>query len=241
VHAFGTPLHAREALGKMSASLDSEAIQVYKICHLQLKAPAAPNKGGSVMRRIHTRLFAFLCFFLLYIGSVWVVRADSVVITFTNPTQTLVAGSVGTFSGSLTNVTASPVTISGSLLTIVGQFDGTLVVLSFEDVYFNLVSPLGNGPLTLAAGESTGVIPIFRVNLSSAFGGPSPMIVNGLFIVSHGDVFDPLNELGRASWSITVLPNPNAEAIPEPATALLLGSGLLGLATRMYRKFRAEN
>jgi PEP-CTERM motif len=195
------------------------------------------------MPRIHTRLFAFLCFFTLYIGSSSVVRADTVVITFTNPTQTLVAGSSGTFSGSLTNVTASPVTISGTLLTFTpgSDFPGTLIGLNFEDAYLDLVSPLGNGPLTLAPGESTGVIPMFRFDLNPAFGGPSPVIVNGLFIVSQGDVFVPANELGRASWSITVLPNPNAEEIPEPATALLLGSGLFGLATRMYRKFRAEN
>ena len=191
------------------------------------------------MRRAIKLLLASLSFTFLYLGSTSIARADPVVITFTNPTQTLVAGSSGSFSGSLTNISSSPVTVSGSLInftTIVGEFQGTLIVLNFENAFLNLVSPLSGGPLTLAPGESTGVIPIFRFDLSPSFGGPSPVTFNGLFTVSQGDVFIPANQLGRASWSIMVLSNPNASAVPEPATVLLFGTSLVGMAVKLYRK-----
>jgi hypothetical protein len=193
------------------------------------------------MRRVTKLLFASLTFTFLYAGSTSIAHADPVVITFTNPTQTVVGGSTGSFSASLTNTSSSPVTISGSLLTIniVGEFEGTLISLFFENSYSNLVNPATGGPLVLAPGESTGVIPIFRFQTSGFFAGPNSAIASGLFIVSEGDVFIPANERGRAIWSVTILPNPNP--IPEPATALLLGTSLVGLAAKVYRKRRRQN
>jgi len=191
------------------------------------------------MRRVVKFLLASLSFTFLFAGSSSIAQADPVVITFTDPNQTLVAGNTGIFSGSLTNVSASPVTLSGSLIsftTVVGEFEGTLIVLNYADPFLALVSPLSGGPVTLAPGESTGVIPIFTYNTSGFFGGPSTVTFNGLFTVSQGDVFIPANQLGVASWSVTVLPNPNP--IPEPTTAILLGTSLLGMAAKLYRKRR---
>ncbi len=193
------------------------------------------------MRRTKKLLLAFLSFTFLYLGSTSVAQADPVVITFTNPTQTLIGGSTALFSGSLTNVSSSSVTIAGSLFTLnfVGEFEGTLVVLFPESAFTSLLNPATGGPLTLAPGESTGVIPILRVELSPFFAGPSPVIASGLLIVASGDPFIPANQLGSAGWSITVLPNPNP--IPEPATAILLGTSLLGIAARAYKKRRHRN
>jgi len=191
------------------------------------------------MHRVVKFLLASLSFTFLFAGSSSIAQADPVVITFTDPNQTLVAGNTGTFSGSLTNVSASPVTLSGALIslsTVVGEFEGTLIVFDFADPFLALVSPLSGGPVTLAPGESTGVIPIFTYNTSGFFGGPSTVTFTGLFTVSQGDVFIPANQLGVASWSITVLPNPNP--IPEPTTAVLLGTSLLGMAAKLYRKRR---
>jgi hypothetical protein len=187
------------------------------------------------MRRAVKLLFASLTFTFTSVAFTSVARADSVVITFTNPIQTLVAGTNGSVIGSFTNISASPVTISGSLLTfnIVGQVEGTLIVFFPANEFLNLVSPLGGGPLTLAPGESTDVIPIFTFQLSPFFAGPSPAIVNGQFIVSFGDPFVAANQLGQASYSITVLPNP---AVPEPATLVLLGTSLFAMAATGYRK-----
>ena len=192
------------------------------------------------MPRATKLLFASLSFTFLLLAFTSVAHADPVVITLTNPAQTLVAGSIGSFSGSLTNVSDSPVTLSGALLTlnITGQFQGTLINLFFEDAFSNLLNPATGGPLILAPGESTGVIPIFRFDLPPHFGGPNPAIASGLLIVSEGDVFIPANQRGSTSWSVTVLPNPNADAIPEPATMLLLGTGLAGIAAKIYRKRR---
>jgi hypothetical protein len=189
------------------------------------------------MRRTIKPLLASLIFTFLYIGSTSIARAEPIVITFTNPDQTVVAGSNGSFSGSLTNVSGSPVTIFGSLLTlnIVGQqqFQGTLIVMFSAEP-----SPFSGGPITLAPGESTGVIPIFTFQTSPLFGEPLPAIASGLYIVSFGDPFIAANQLGRTGWSVTILPNPNAADIPEPATVLLLGSSLFGVAAKVYRKHR---
>jgi PEP-CTERM motif len=188
------------------------------------------------MHRTSKLLLASLTFIFLYIASTSVAHADTVVITFTNPTQTLLAGVTGTFNGSLTNVSASTVTISGALITstTTGQIPGNDITVGadYADPFFNLVSPLRNGPLVLAPGQSTGVIGILTFEFGPPFDFPAPLTVNGLLIVSQGDVFIPENELGRASWNATILPNP----LPEPATALLLGTGLAGIAAKAYRR-----
>jgi hypothetical protein len=192
------------------------------------------------MHRATRLLLTFLTFSFLYVASASVARADSVVVNITNPVQTLMVGFSGSFSGSLTNTSASPVTISGTLLTltILGPVPDTLIVLDFADAYLDLVSPLRNGPLTLAPGESTGVIPLFEFDLIHTFSGPLPVTINGMFIVSNGDPFIPANQLGSANWTITALTNPNP--VPEPATVLLLGAGLVGVVGKAYRKRRAR-
>ncbi len=195
------------------------------------------------MRRTGKLLLASLFFAFLHAASASVVRADPVVITFTNPAQTAAGGSSGVFSASITNTGLTPVTVSGALLdyNVIGSFTGNVFFLDYSNTFLTLVSPSHNG-LTLAPGESTGVIPIFSFRLSSSFAGP-PITLDGRFVVSHGDVFNPANTLGTGNWTLTILasPDPQPEPTPEPATVLLLGTGLAGVVAKALGKRRRRN
>jgi hypothetical protein len=192
------------------------------------------------MPRVGKLLLASLLFAFLYAASASAVRADPIVITFTNPVQTAAGGSSGVFSASFTNAGTAPVTVLGALVdyNVIGSFTGNVFFLDYTSTFLSLASPSHNG-FTLAPGESTGVIPIFSFTLSPSFAGP-PITLDGRFVVSYGDVFNPANTLGTANWTLTILasPDPQPEPTPEPATVLLLGTGLAGAAAKAFGKRR---
>ena len=149
-------------------------------------------------------------------------NADPVTFTMTNPSQVGTVGSVLTFMGSLTNVAAPTVMITGS------NFNGLPGFLTFDDTPF-VINFLGKN---ITGGSTLGPLALFTVTIEA---GAAPGVYEGVFSV----LFDSDNGFGQETnfqtFSITVQPETQ---IPEPMTVLLLGSGLAGIVSMKFAKRR---
>ncbi len=163
----------------------------------------------------HRLLLASLIFVMVGLASGYEVKADPITLTLTNPVQTGRPGSTFVFSGSLTNISSEVIHIN--IASIQVSQSTSLAFLIFS-----------SGIISLSPAQSTGVIPLFSVMLDPGFNAPTT--INGVFSVGGGG--PPFLDFARQDFTIVV------EPIPEPATLLLLGTGLAGVAIRMRKKLK---
>jgi hypothetical protein len=121
-----------------------------------------------------------------------------------------------TFSANLINTTSATLFLNGDSLNVASPLIG-------NDTKFFL-----NAPLSLAAGVSSGTLPVFDITIppGTPFG-----LYPGNFAVSGGASATNFDPLGSAPFAVNV--------VPEPATgSTLLGALLAGGALLRRRQLR---
>jgi len=153
-------------------------------------------------------------------------RADSLVFTFAPVTYTAAAGSVVTLQGTFQNGTGA-ITFTG--------YDASLQT----GLSLSPSGAPGSQPFDLlvglAGGATSGPIPLFNVLIA-------PGTPDGTVFTFAGNFFeifyDGQTQSDSASSNFSIVVRNQAGAIPEPATILLLGTGLASASLAMRHKRR---
>lgn len=156
------------------------------------------------------------------------VKADPITFTLDDNHDVPDGASPVTFFGSLSNLGLPGRFINGLAFSFDSGAPGTI---TFDDTAF-----FANVPAFLDAGDSTGLVAFFDAFVSDFV---TPGVYSGSVSVLGGDSDVADSILATQDFTLTVPPE-GQQPIPEPATMLLLGSGLAGAAALRRRKRRHE-
>ncbi len=159
----------------------------------------------------------------LFLLAPLVAQADPIILTL-DTVQSVSQGSSVTFSGSLSNGGAPGRFINATSITL------NVTGLTSDDSAFFV-----NVPAFLGAGQNSGPLEAFFSVIASLAAVPGSY--TGSFSVLGGDSAEANNNLATQDFSLVVT---TADPIPEPATMVLLGTGLAGAAAARRRKRRQE-
>ena len=143
--------------------------------------------------------------------------ADPLVLTLSNPVQTVTPGQTVILFASVANNSNSPQTIG-----LVGIDAINVVDISSSPAISNFFL------VTIAGGSTLGPLPFATVGIP--VGLTEGTIITGQILVGNFE----LTDIENADYMITV-------ATPEPATLLLLGTGVAGLVGAVRRRRKSND
>ncbi len=166
------------------------------------------------VKRPKHELLAAAALLLAFLLLTCAAHADPIIFTLTNSSLSGAPGATLTFQGTILNAGAPTVFINGDSTTTSSGF------LSIDDTFF-----FANVPLSLDPNVSVGPVNLFSVLIApgTSFG----TYAFNFFNIVGGPDASTQNLLATQTFTVTV--------VPEPATALLLATGLC-LLRRMRRR-----
>jgi PEP-CTERM motif len=149
--------------------------------------------------------------------------AQDLGIVLSQSTLTGAAGTTLTLDASLTNLSGSTIFLNGDSYTT------TSPSLTVSDNPF-----VTNAPLSLAAGASSGPFAIFTITIAPGL-APGVYSLND-FTILGGQMGSVFNVEGSTNFTVDVV-----SPVPEPATLVMVGSGLLALSLRKWAKTKGKD
>ena len=171
------------------------------------------------MNTMNTMRISLMVFCGLIMVAVNAVAGPMIDMTLDATLQTGTPASLVTYSGSLSN--------SSGVELFLNSATGNI---SYSELSFDFTAFFTQVPLSLQDGESyTG--PLFAVGISNV---ALPGDYSGSFAIQGGVDDSTFDTLAIEDFRVTVAP------VPEPASVILLGSGLLGIVGTYRSRFKRK-